>query len=193
MERWNEDKDRSFDNYLKAFYEQFHPISHERINNKDWRHKHYLSHPLCHLTQDLIKNIVASAQRILKKTTQGDDIVIFGNTSYYIGRVLERLVSNDKIDDNYRRLIFFPFSGSPNSDDRNDALVELVTPKRLEHLKKRLKKASLLPDSYDDLLRKKIYFVDRVCIGRGLHYTISVIRDHYNLQKIDKLPFHINK
>ena len=138
------------------------------------RTRHFLTTSFGFLTHDLINNIFVTAERIMRETKQGDYIVIFGNTPYFVGRALKQLISRSSLDEHYRKIIEFPFSGSPNRARpyKRPNRKDFVTKERLLHLKHRLKKSGLHP-SNPDLIDASVYFVDALTSGSGPAYVFE--------------------
>lgn len=141
------------------------------------RARHFLSKPIGFLTQDLIGRIYEVAQRMMKSSKPGDNFVIFGNTPYFVGRALKKIISDTPGDDHYRHVIEFPFSGSPNQTRDIPDAKNIVTFKRLEHLKRRMVAAGLT-SANADIGTYSTHFVDVVGAASGPAYVIEeIIRD----------------
>jgi hypothetical protein len=123
-------------------------------------------------------------------TKQGDYIIIFGNTPYFVGRALQKIASNKPNDSNYRVIIEFPFSGSPNSQRNLATSKDLVTQSRLDHLKKRFKKVGLDPDN-KQLQNHSVYFIDVIASGGGLAYVIEELLREFKQADIPIPNFNI--
>lgn len=143
------------------------------------RKQHFLTHDLGLMSQKLVHSVYQGAKRMMSLTGPGDTFIIFGNTPYFVGRALNFLISTDLKSPMYRKIIEFPFSGSPNrsrpgnyADNRN-----WVTPLRLTHLRARLKKAGLGSEN-ESLLKHEAYFIDDVATGSGIAYAgEEILRD----------------
>jgi len=164
----------NFEEYKKQFPDKA-AIFSESFNipqDPAQRKEYFLQHPLGFLTQSLIADIYEAAQKIMAATRQGDYIVIFGNTPYFVGRALQKMISLDSHNHNYRKIIEFPFSGAPNAIREFPKLKDLVTQERLDYLKKRLEVSGLSPHN-KDLEKHSVYFVDVIATGSGLAYLIE--------------------
>lgn len=132
----------------------------------------FLTAPFGKFHQNLVRSIYNAALRIRDNSKQGDNIVIFGNTPYFVGRALQSLISKDPNDSHYRNIIDFPFSGSPNRirlwNIPNSG--DIVTPERLAHLDERLKACGLSVDN-PDLVKHGTHFVDVIASGSGISYV----------------------
>lgn len=173
-----------FEEYKKRFPEQAAAIFSEKYfgipTDPAARKAYFLHHPLGFFTQELVHNIYGVAKKIMATTKQGDYIVIFGNTPYFVGRALQQLIAHQPDNPNYRLLIEFPFSGSPNRVRENniplEAGVDVVTADRLRHLQDRLKKVGLIDNP--DLANHAVYLVDVVASGGGPAYVLEEIIRH---------------
>lgn len=171
---------KNFGEYKKKFPEQAEAIFSEKYfgipEDPEKRKEYFLQQPFGFFTQELVKNIYTVAQRIMNATQPGDYIIIFGNTPYFVGRALQKLVSKDPSDQNFRQIIIFPFSGSPNRvmlmRTMASPLKNIVTPERFVHLKQRLTAVGLTPKN-EDLNKHGVYFVDVIASGSGPAYVIE--------------------
>jgi len=136
--------------------------------NPEERKKYFLENTLTILNPALVKSIYEAAKRIMQVTQPGDYIVIFGNTPYFVGTALQKIAGNS------RKIIIFPFSGSPNRQRPRNLLApqDLVTKERLAHLKQRLEKVGLGPNN-KDLSQHAVYFVDVLATGAGPAYVLE--------------------
>lgn len=169
---------KNFEEYKQKYPEQAEAIFSTKYfgipEDPLERKNYFLQNSLAFFNQSLIEGIYNVAKKIMATTKQSDYIVIFGNTPYFVGRALQKLISSDPSNPNHRTLIEFPFSGSPNRaralnfpDYRN-----FVTEDRLVHLQERLKLAGLTPEN-KDLQKNSVYFVDVIASGAGLAYVIE--------------------
>ncbi len=154
--------------------------------NPDEKKEFFLKSDFYFLTPDLVKNIYNAAQRIMNLSTKGDVLVSFGNSPYFLGRALKHLASDNITDENYRQIIFFPFSGSPNRTRQSSFPnpKDIVTIERLNHLKNRLVQEGL--SSTNTALTKdtKVLFMDVVGSGAGPAYVMEqIIRDFQKASK----------
>lgn len=169
----------TFEEFKEKYPEKAEAIFSEKFfipRDPAERKSYFLTHSLGFFDQKLVDDIYQTAKRIMKLTHQGDCIVIFGNTPYFVGRALHKLISLNPDNENYRTIIEFPFSGSPNRvrplsfpDYKN-----LVTSERLEHLQTRLQKVGLSIEN-KSLQKQGIYFVDVIATGSGVAYVIEEI------------------
>lgn len=140
------------------------------------RPAYYRHNALSFLTQKMIRDIRAVAQKIIDATTEQDRIVIFGNTPYFVGRAMEHLLQN-AVPSNKRTLIYLPFSGAPNTRSvRNlfGASDDVVTDERFAHFKKRLETLGLSPEN-PSMREGTTYIVDVIGSGAGPAFTIKTI------------------
>ncbi len=147
----------------------------------------YLTRDISFLTQENIRYVFQAAQRIIDITNKNDNIVIFGNTPYFVGRAIELILKQNP--DLVRNVIFFPFSGSPNRTRLGSFPTpnDIVTIDRLNHLKERLTKHGLMADNAD-LPTKTTYFVDIIASGAGPAYTIETILRNFQVRGERKIP-----
>lgn len=134
----------------------------------------YLTHDLSIFTQGLMQSVYQTAKRIYSKTAPEDNIIIFGNTPYYIGRALKVMLEGQE---STRKLIEFPFSGNPNSirPGSFNYLPNIVTPSRFKHLQDRLEGHGFFnPAFYGN---NHTYIIDVVGMGGGIIYTLDTIVD----------------
>lgn len=130
----------------------------------------YPGHDLGLFTQDLLHSIFVTAKRIYNGTKPGDNIVIFGNTPYYLGRAL-KMISESSADK--RHIVDFPFS----------RIKSKPTQFRLDHFKKGMASKGLFSqDFYKD---KHTYFVDVYYTASGLSYALDVLVDHLSKTSAD--------
>lgn len=136
----------------------------------------FLSTDIGFLKRSDITEIVDVAYQIVNITRPGDNLVIFGNTPYWVGRALEMLVSKDKEHCSYRNIIYFPCSGCPGKP-RNivDFSNDILTLYRQENFKQHIMSKGLMPPS--DLLRNPTYIIDVVGTGGGPAALIEAIVD----------------
>jgi hypothetical protein len=169
----------SFEEFKKKYPEKAEAIFSTKffIPVEPLARENYLLHnSLGFFDQELVEDIYTVAKKIMAATKPGDYIVIFGNTPYFVGRALQKLSSKNPDDDDYRVVIEFPFSGSPNRmrafnpHDKRD----IVTKERLGHLQKRLRAVGLSPEN-KDLENHSIYFVDVIASGGGISYVVEEI------------------
>ena len=171
----------------QLFTSRFFGMNREEIRI---RHNTYRARPesrdsfQTYLTKELIQDIYKTAKRIMDNTKRGEVLVVFGNSPALIGKALEKLVSKNPEDMNYRKLIWFAFSGSPNGIRNVPHTYSIVTPERLDHLKKRIEKSALMSK---ELLKHKVYFIDAIGSGGGLSYVMGEIL-HFFKEVGDKLP-----
>lgn len=164
----------SAEEYEKADHSQLKPELFSQYftfpDTSEERSAYYRTHKISFLSQELIQNIYLTAQRILKQTTFKDRIVIFGNTPYFVGRALERIMSQYPEQANtYPKVIYLPFSGAPNIKSARNPFgffYDPVTPHRFAHFKNRLRSLGLLSDN-TSLLEGITYIVD-VILLQGL-------------------------
>ena len=159
-----------------AQFQKKYPIPADIMVSTFGFSKENLEKPFGLLSPELIRNIYSVAQRIMSHTKKGDYLIIFGNTPYFVGRALHNMISKNPQDDRFRKIINFPFSGSPNRPREGSFswIENLVTKERLEHLKNRLKISGLNP-SNADLANHNIYFIDVIGSGSGPAYTIQTM------------------
>jgi len=153
--------------------------------DKEERKAHFINHAINFLTPELMISIYQSAYKIRNATQRGDRIVIFGNTPVFVGRALSHLISSNREDENYRQLLLFPFSGSPNRVRQRNFLEvrDWVTKERHEHLKARMALLGLSSD-HDELLKGTTHFVDVIASGSGIAYVIEdILRDFKQAEK----------
>lgn len=173
---------KDFEEYKKQFPDKVEAIFSTKYfmpENPEELRNYFLNNSFGFFTQSLVKNIYETAKRIMKATKQGDYIVIFGNTPYFVGRTLQKLISQNPNHPNYRIIIEFPFSGSPNRKRAWNFpdLRDFATQDRLNHLKKRLETVGLNPQNRQ-LQNHAVYFIDVVASGGGLAYLIGeLLRD----------------
>ena len=151
------------------------------------RSKYYLNHDISFLNQKLMKDVFIAAQRIIKMTKPGDNIVVFGNTPYFVGRAIKLIMEKDQsLSPN---VIEFPFSGSPNRIRPGSFPnpEDIVTKDRLTHLQQRLRKQGLMADN-PELFKRKTYFMDIIASGAGIAYTIETILHDIKAKGIQTLP-----
>ena len=151
------------------------PSSSDPAERKDF----YLnkSHGCAGLTPQLMREIHVSSKRIMQLSRQGDVIIGFGNTPFYLLHAIGFYISSNPDDENYRRVVSFPFSGAPNKGRNSDDKPEnqdIVTPKRLEHLRMRINKARLDPDSLRGA-NPTIWVLDAMASGSGPGYFTEVL------------------
>lgn len=106
-------------------------------------------------------------------------MVIFGNTPAFVGEALKRLISTNQTHTNYRHLICFPFSGSPNRVRENNFLDyrNMVMPHRLEHLKTRMQYVGLSADN-PKMYTNTTHIIDVFASGSGPAYMLEqLLRD----------------
>jgi hypothetical protein len=68
------------------------------------------------LDHQTVDECYQTAIRIMDMTKQGDYLLVFGNTPFFVGRALEYLVSRITTDKTHRIVVCIPFSGTPNTD-----------------------------------------------------------------------------
>jgi len=182
--KYNTVTDRSFDQYVdEIFSTKYFGIPEKKAERK----KYFLESDFSFLSQKNITSVFTAAKGILKATSREDNIVIFGNTPYFVGRALQMLAEeNPEIK---RNIIIFPFSGSPNSVRPNNFPNnnDIVTSENLSHLKKRLRGHGLMADN-PELLTKETYFVDCIASGSGPAYTIETILRDFQEQGVKETP-----
>ncbi len=174
-------------NLTSGTFEEFkekYPEKAKVIFSKDFfiprdpaaRKSYFLTHSFGFFDQQLVADIYITAKRIMGLTKKGDYIIIFGNTPYFVGRALSKLISLDPSNENYREIIEFPFSGSPNRVRPLSfpTYKDIVTSERLKYLQTRLKKVGLSPEN-KNLQKHGIYFLDVIATGSGVAYTIEEI------------------
>lgn len=177
---------RNFEEYYDDIFSDTYFGLPETANERE---EYYLKNDISYLSQDNIDSVYEAALKILALTKQNDNIVIFGNSPYFIGRTLKLMIESEP--GIKRNIIEFPFSGSPNRtraggnfpDIRN-----LVTPERLSHLKARLSKAGLMADQADALSRVSTYFVDVIASGSGPAYVLETILRDFKEKNITEIP-----
>lgn len=174
---------KDFNEYKAAYPEKVETIfssryfgipeeEHEKID-------YFLNNSLGFFTHELVNAVYQGAKKIMDFSNQGDNIVIFGNTPYFVGRALSFLISNDVSAPNHRTLIELPFSGAPNRVRERSfpTTKNIVTAERLAHLKKRLSKLGLSSDNLE-LQNQQTHFVDVIGSGSGIAYVIEeLLRD----------------
>lgn len=127
------------------------------------------------LTHECINDINDAALSILNQTNDGDTLVIFGNSPFFIGRALKSILS--RATHIKRVLIEFPFSGTPNGAREIFKNKDIVTPLRLAHLRKRLRRQGLSSQN-TALLSNDTYFIDVVGSASGFAYVAEeILRD----------------
>lgn len=196
FEKWekiHENKGKSkkeFQIFLKE--DVFGPKNFGFPEDKESRKELFLGQPLYFLNRELIENIYDGAKRIMKLSKQGDYLVAFGNTPYFVGHALEKLSSPSKASPHHRNIIKFPFSGAPNRQRQGNFLKvdDLVTQERLDHLNKRLKKDGLSPEN-NELRKQDTYFIDVIGSGAGIAYTTEEILRNFKKQGLDLPNFHV--
>jgi len=131
------------------------------------------------MTYECVSDIYQAALSIINQTRDGDRLVVFGNSPFFIGRALKYILSQTHTTN--RVLIEFPFSGAPNGK-RSMSMVnpkDIVTPLRLEHLRKRLRGAGLSSHN-KNLLEHDTYFIDVVGMASGFVYVAEeILRDFH--------------
>ncbi len=134
----------------------------------------------------VVDSLFASAMKILRITKPGDVLVVFGNTPYFIGHALQSVISQIPSEPNYRRIIYFPFSGSPNRTRIGSVWNEqdIVTPQRYAHLLGRLRQAGLIGNP--ELRGHSILFIDVIGSAGGVAFVAeAIIRDHRSASTSD--------
>lgn len=167
--RFNQNPDRTYEQYKDWV---FGPDHFGFPKDEAERHQFHLTKDFSYLTQDNISSVYKTAMRIIEQTADGDNLVIFGNTPYFVGRALKRILQ-DRPDLN-RNIIEFPFSGSPNRVRPGNFpdFRDYVTKERHNHLKARLKEHKLLGD---DLLGKTTFFIDVIASGSGPAFVLETM------------------
>jgi len=180
----NQKPERTFEQHVEDL---FGPENFGIPQDPDQRLSHFLSHQISFLDQEMIANNMIVANRILAMTSPGDNIIIFGNTPYFVGRALQLIGASD--ESKKRNVIEFPFSGAPNQlrDILSFSPHDGVTPDRLAHLQQRLRQHGLMSDN-PELSKKKTFFVDVIGSGGGIAYTLETILCDFKQNKREPFP-----
>lgn len=145
--------------------------------NAEDRQVWYPGHDLGLFTQDTLRSVFATAKRIYDGTNEGDNIVIFGNTPYYVGRALKIL---SKSREDKRNIVDFPFSGGNYKP----------TQARLDHFKKGMESKGFFSTEF--YKGKHTYFIDVYYKAAGLSYTLDVLVDHLSQTSGDAIAMLAN-
>lgn len=169
------------------------------------RKAHFLENDLAFFSHELIQNVYENALMIMRQSAQGDTLVIFGNSPYFIGRALSHLIAEDAEQPNYRHIIEFPFSDTPNRirGGNNFAdLRDILTRERLDHFRERMYRAGLTHLN-QQLSTHATYFIDVVASGGGIAFTMDqILRDfqsnglelpNLNVISLNKIDIHHKK
>jgi len=139
------------------------------------RKTYFATHDIGFLTHECINDINSAALSILNQTKDGDRLVIFGNSPFFVGRALKSILS--RVTHIKRVLIEFPFSGAPNGSRGIFQPKNIVTPSRLAHLRTRLRRNGLSSQN-PALLENDTYFIDVVGMGSGFVFVAEeILRD----------------
>ena len=138
-----------------------------------------------------IKHFIKVAHQMMALSDAGDTFVIFGCSPYFVGRALEHVCGREGPETS-RRVIFFPFSGSPNhprlgslqTDEDN------VTEGRYHHLQNRLKSAGLTSIN-PALTDHTIHFVDVIGSGAGPTFVMEEILRDFQKAQMDPPQLHV--
>lgn len=152
------------------------------------RSAYYRTHAVSFLTQEMIRDTLSVARKIIAQTTPEDRVIIFGNTPYFIGRALDHLISLS--DTPAPKVIYLPFSGAPNIRSARNAggwHKDMVTAERLEHFKGRLTQAGLMADN-KEMLKGTTYIVDVIGGGSGPSFTMETILRDFQEKASEAVP-----
>jgi hypothetical protein len=138
------------------------------------------------LSKGLIEETYRTAQRILATTSQGDYLVSFGNTPYFVGRALEKLASKDPKNPEHRKIVFFPFSGSPNRvrPGNYPTPADFIGQENLDFFTRHLLPEQKLTPDNEDLTNHAIHIIDVIASGAGPAFFIETLAREF--EKEDK-------
>lgn len=130
-----------------------------------------------------VKHFIKVARQMMALSNAGDTFVIFGCSPYFAGRALEHVCGQEDPQPS-RRVISFPFSGSPNHPRLGSLQTDAdnVTESRYHHLQNRLKNAGLTSTN-PALNDHTIHFVDVIGSGSGPAFVMeAILRDFQKAQ-----------
>ena len=138
-----------------------------------------------------VKHFIKVARQMMALSDAGDTFVIFGCSPYFVGRALEH-VCGQKGPQPSRRVIFFPFSGSPNHPRLGSLQTDAdnVTESRYHHLQNRLKNAGLTSTN-PALNDHTIHFVDVIGSGAGPAFVMEEILRDFQKAHIASPQLHV--